>query len=148
VQVTPAVPDSAHAGSPVDFELELRTLESAACTWAVSSRALVLKLTSGDDRIWSTQDCPAAVTEQSVVVRKDHVTKAEVTWSGQRSDDECTRTTDWAQPGFYHAEAAALGSEPEDRQFELMEPVAPTITATPKVDPKKARDKGKKPTER
>jgi hypothetical protein len=148
VVVVPSVDGDAFAGHDVTITLNLRTVESPACTWQVSPESVVVKLSSGSDRIWSTQDCPAAVTEQSVVVRKDHVTKAEVTWSGQRSDDECTRTTDWAQPGFYHAEAAALGSEPEDRQFELMEPVAPTITATPKVDPKKARDKGKKPTER
>jgi hypothetical protein len=131
VQVTPAVPDSAHAGSPVDFELELRTLESAACTWAVSSRALVLKLTSGDDRIWSTQDCPAAVPRQSVVVRSELTSTIRVTWNGQRSDGSCSRTTAWAQPGYYHVQAAALGAEPSATQFRLANAVRPTITPSP-----------------
>ncbi len=134
VQVVPSVDGEAFAGRDVVITLNLQTGESLACNWQVSPESVVLKLTSGSDRIWSTQDCPSAVSEQSVVVRKDHVTKAHVTWSGQRSDDECTRTTDWAQPGYYHAEAAALGSEPQDRQFKLLAPTAPTITATPKVD--------------
>jgi hypothetical protein len=147
VTVVPSVDGDAFAGQDVTITLSLQTAESPACDWEVSPESVVLKLSSGSDRIWSTQDCPAAVTRQPVVVRKDHVTKAQITWSGMRSDDECTRTTDWAQPGFYHAEAAALGSEPEDRQFELKEPVAPTITATPKVD-KKSRDKDKKRSQR
>jgi hypothetical protein len=140
VQVVPSVDGDAFAGHDVTITLNLQTAESPACNWVVSADSVVLKLSSGDDRIWSTQDCPAAVSEQPVVVRKEVAAKAYVTWSGQRSDDECTRTTDWAQPGYYHAQAAALGSEPQDRQFELKPPVAPTITATPTVEPRKKRN--------
>lgn len=131
VQVTPTVPEPAHAGSKVVFALELRTLESAACTWTVSPRSLVVKLTSGDDRIWTTQDCPAAVPDDSVVVRQAHKTTIEMTWNGQRSDASCSRTTPWAQPGYYHVQAAALGAEPVETQFELGNAVRPTITPSP-----------------
>lgn len=134
VHVEPTVDEDAYAGQDVVITLNLTTEESPACTWHVSPRSVVLQLTSGSDRIWSSQDCPRAIEGQSVVVRKEAVTKVHVTWSGQRSDDECTRTTDWAQPGYYHAQAAALGAEPEDQQFKLRSPVPATITATPKVE--------------
>jgi len=125
------VDGTAYAGSDVTITLNLTTLESPACTWEVSSDSVVLKLTSGSDRIWSTQDCAAAIATQSVVVRKDAKTKVDVAWSGQRSDDGCTRTTLWAQPGYYFATAAALGAEPVDQQFQLLTPLRPTITPTP-----------------
>jgi len=135
VRVDPSVDGTAYAGSDVTITLNLTTLESPACTWEVSSDSVVVKLTSGSDRIWSTQDCAAAIATQSVIVRKDAKTKVDITWSGQRSDDDCTRTTLWAQPGYYFATAAALGAEPEDQQFQLLTPLRPTITPTPTAKP-------------
>ena len=130
VVVTPSV-GTAYAGRDVTLTLNLTTRESPACNWQVSSSSVVVKLTSGTDRIWSTQDCPAAVEDEAVVVRKGLTTKVEVVWSGQRSDDECSRTTPWAEPGYYHVAAAALGAEPSDRQFNLLQPPRETITKTP-----------------
>jgi hypothetical protein len=131
VHVVPHVPGTAAAGSPVTFVLDLTTLVSAACTWDVSSASLVVKLISGSDRIWSTQDCTGAIGKQSVVVRKDHTTRIRLTWPGQRSDGSCSRTTPWAMPGYYHVQAAAFGAEPTDVQFELHAPTPATITPKP-----------------
>ncbi len=137
VRVDPKVVGTAHAGTPVTFRLRLTTLESPACNWTVSPGSLVVKLTSGSDRIWSTQDCKGAIHKQQVVVRKDHRTKVQVTWHGQRSDGACSRTTAWAQPGYYHVAAAALGAEPTDVQFKLHKPATVTITPSPTVKPAK-----------
>ena len=92
---------------------------------------MAVKVTSGSDRIWSTQECSGAVPKQSVVVRKDHPVDVSVAWNGQRSDSDCTRSTAWAEPGYYHVVAASFGAEPVDVQFELKSPVPQTITATP-----------------
>jgi hypothetical protein len=134
VQVTPSVDGPAYAGHRVMLTLNLTTLQSPACTWEVSPSTVVLKLTSGQDRIWSTQDCRSAMPHEAVVVRKDQITKVHVLWSGQRSDAECSPSTDWAMPGSYHAVAAALGSDPLDVQFSLGYPPAKTVTATPKPE--------------
>ncbi|HET7386066.1 MAG TPA: hypothetical protein VFJ19_05300 [Nocardioidaceae bacterium] len=130
VMVTPKV-KKAHAGSPVVFVLKLRTLTATACNWVVSPRHLVVKLTSGNDRIWSSQDCPGAIPHEQVVVRREHNTNVRMAWNGQRSDSTCSRTTLWAQPGYYHVHAAALGANPTDVQFRLRDPVRPTITPSP-----------------
>jgi hypothetical protein len=135
VQVRPEVPGRAYAGRTVTFRLVLTTRESPACNWQVSPATVVVKLTSGQDRIWSTQDCPAAVPRQAVVVRKDHETHVDVTWRGQRSDGTCSRSNPWAQPGFYYVQAAALGADPAESQFELRQPVPATITPSPTPDP-------------
>ena len=139
VVVTPAVEGAAHAGSPVTFRLDVTTIETPACTFRVSPRTVVVKLVSGTDRIWSSQDCPAALPEVDVIARKKVPGVAELQWRGQRSDSGCTRTTPWALAGWYHAQAAAFGAEPTDVQFELLPAVAPTIT--PKPEPKKGKKK-------
>lgn len=140
VVVDPKVKGVPYAGNRVTFRLKLTTLETPACTWRVAPSTLAIKLVSGSDRIWSSQDCPAAVPTTEVVVRKDHPAKVDVHWRGQRSDSACSRTTPWALPGWYHVQAAAFGAEPVDEQFELLPPVPVTITPTPKPEKKKHDD--------
>jgi hypothetical protein len=140
ITVTPSV-TSAVAGSKVSLVLELTGIKPA-CTFAVSSDSIVAKVTSGQDRIWSTQDCPAAVKPENVVVRSAQPTQVVVTWNGRRSDDECNRETDWAVPGYYHLTAAVIGSEPNDVQFRLQRPPAQVITKTAKPRVKKKQGTG------
>jgi hypothetical protein len=142
VVVEPKLKDPAHAGSVVHLRLKLTTTGTPACTWTVSPETLVVKITSGDDRIWSSQDCPDAVPQTDVVVRKDVPAKVDMGWRGQRSDSECTRQPGWAFPGFYHVTTAAFGAEPTDVQFELQPAVVPTKTAKPKPEKGKGKAKG------
>ncbi|MGZ5416404.1 MAG: hypothetical protein ACXWDI_04435 [Nocardioides sp.] len=149
IVATPKVKGAAHAGSRVTFRVKLTTIESPACTWRVSSGSLAVKLVSGNDRIWSSQDCPASIPSTDVVVRQEHAAKVDLTWRGRRSDSSCTNTALWAQPGWYHVQAAAFGAEPTDVQFELKGAVQQTITATPKPEPKKKADrKSDEPSEK
>lgn len=146
VIVTPKLREEAHAGRVVKFRLKLTTTETPACMWTVSPESLVVKITSGDDRIWSSQDCPDAVPQVDVVVRKDVPAKVDMGWRGQRSDSECSRLPAWAQPGFYYVTTAAYGAEPTAVQFELESPVVPTRTAKPK--PEKDSKKSEKQSEK
>lgn len=140
IAVTPVV-DEAVAGRQVLFVLELRTISSAACTWHVSPDSLTVKLTSGSDDIWSSRECPRAVPTQNVVVRNAVSTKVGITWSGRRADRDCTRTTPWAMPGWYHIAASALAGEPSDVQFELVRPSDTVVTRSP--EPQQDGDKDK-----
>lgn len=131
VAVSPSV-RRAYAGQQVTITLDLTTQSSPACTWEVSADTVVVDLTSGSDRIWSSQDCPAAIGQHSVIVRKDHVTKVPIVWAARRSGSGCPQSTLWAQPGWYHVKAAAFGGGPTDEQFRLLPPPRPTVTKTPK----------------
>lgn len=148
IVASPSVNGRAYAGKPVILTTTLTTKESPACTWTTSAASLALKLTSGSDRVWSTQQCTDAVPRQTVVVRKDHPLTISIVWNGQRSDTDCTRTTTWAEPGFYHAVAAALGADPTDRQFELLPPPRPTVTKTPTPDASASATPRQRPTDR
>jgi hypothetical protein len=148
VAVTPSVEDPV-AGSDVRIDLELRTIVSEACTWEVSSDSLTLKITSGDDEIWTSRHCPRAIEREEVTLRRDHTTTVDVTWDdARRSDEECSRQTDWALPGWYHVAAAALAGEPSDLQFELERPEREEITKTVKPKPEEKRSADRKPTDR
>ena len=132
VSVLPTVP-RAWAGGPIEIQLQL-TGTQPACTFDVAPESLVVKIASGEDRIWSSQDCPETIKETQVVVRSALPVEVPVIWNGRRSDEKCTPGLDWALTGFYHVYAAALGSTPMDVQFEVTHaPVArKTTTAKPK----------------
>jgi hypothetical protein len=138
INVLPSVP-RAWAGGPIEVRLQLTGTEPA-CTFEVSSESIVVKVTSGDDRIWSSQDCPKVVEKSSVVVRSGQPVEASVTWNGRRSDEDCTPQLDWAMPGFYHVHAAVLGSSPTDVQFEVTRGPAVVKTRTPKPRPGESAD--------
>jgi hypothetical protein len=129
IAVTPKIEDAV-AGRDVTIVLQLRTLESEACTWRTGRAALAVTITSGKDDIWSSRQCPRVIPVQDVVVRNAVTTDVGVTWNAKRSDDECSKLTPWAMPGWYHVTAAALGGEPSDLQFELVRPTAATVTKT------------------
>lgn len=135
VRVVPSVASPAYAGRPVILRLTLTTKVAPACNWVVSPAHLVLKVTSGDSRFWSTQDCAGAVPKQAVVVRREAPATVSMAWNGLRSDADCSRSTSWAEPGYYHVVAAAFGADPTDVQFRLLTPVRKTITATPTPTP-------------
>lgn len=118
-------------GEDVTIVLKLRTISADACTWRVSHDSLTLKITSGKDDVWSSRECPRAIPRSTVVVRKAVTTSVDVTWNAKRSDDTCSRQTEWAMPGYYHLVAAALAGEPADVQFRLYAPTSPQITRSP-----------------
>lgn len=133
IVATPAV-TGAQATRTVIIRLTLRTLVTTACTWRASSSSLQLKITSGSDRIWSTLDCPRAITTKDVVVRRDTDAVVDVAWSSRRSDEDCSSHTQWAMPGYYHVSVAALGGEPHEIQFPLRRP-RPLPKPAPKPTP-------------
>lgn len=144
VRVVPTFVETPRAGGEVRLTLQLSTFKTPACTWEVGPDTVAVKLTSGSDRIWSSQDCGSAVPETPVVLRRRTTTAVDVMWTGRRSDLGCSVMNEWAEPGYYHVEVAALGSEPESRQFELLYPAARTITPTPTPRPEKKEPVKKK----
>jgi hypothetical protein len=134
VVVTPEVRSNV-GGSDVVIALSFHTLVAAACTFDVSATSVTMNITSGHDAIWSTRQCPAAMPTSNLVVRRDVAAYVYVTWNAKRSDETCSRLTDWAYPGWYHVKVAALGGEPADEQFQLAAPQPGTVTTTVTPDP-------------
>lgn len=129
IVATPVI-TSAPGGSDIPIQVNLRTMFAEACTWQASATTLTVTITSGEDYIWSTRECPAAIPPQDVVIRQAVDTPVVVTWSAKRSDETCSDRTEFAYPGFYHVQAAALGGDGTDVQFELVAPQPGVITKT------------------
>ena len=146
VVVRPDV-DGAVAGRPVTVRLTLFTKLAVACTWELSRESFTWKITSGEDEIWTSRECPRATPTRELVVRRDTETTAELTWGGKRSDEDCSRFTEWAMPGYYHVTVAPLSGEPRDVQFELQAPVGAVVTASPDPEPQQ-RDRGRRGSRR
>jgi hypothetical protein len=138
IEVTPVVKDAV-AGGPVRIRLKLQMKVTPACSWQVSDDTLTFKITSGADDIWSSRECPRAVRTRDVVLRQAKRVWMAVTWSAKRSDEDCSRLTEWALPGWYHLSVAALAGEPEEIQFQLKVPEPEVITQSPEPN----KDKGK-----
>ena len=142
VVVTPVI-QAANVGSPVQVILEVTTVESPACTFEVSGESVAVNIsvpTGAGELLWTTQDCPAALAETTVVARQEVPGRAVAEWDGRRSDDRCSVLTEWVLPGTYLVEAVALGgTETGEQEFEIQgavrETVTRSVTPTPTSSP-------------
>lgn len=140
ISVLPAVA-RAWAGHEVVIRLRLQGTQPA-CSFEISPSSLVVKVTAGRSRIWSSQECKGSIPRREVVVRSSQPVVVPVVWSGRRSDAECTPGNAWALTGFYHAYAAVLGSAPSEVQFEVTLPDVRIVTETPRPKPKSSPGPG------
>lgn len=143
VTITPLIKKVANDGK-IDFKVAV-TGSRPACSWTFSRETVALKIISGRDEVWSSQQCQGMLPAKDLVVRSGVHSKVSLTWDGRRSDAGCTRRRGWAQPGYYHAIIAAMGGEPTDVQFRVTGPPTEVVTVTPK--PKPARKPAAKPAE-
>lgn len=132
--VTPVV-TKAYGGDNVTIGLAITSSESPACTFDVSPSSVVVRIVQGEDRIWSTQDCPDVLPTTEVIARPEVPGFAHVIWNGRRSAPGCPASTNWLLPGTFQVQAAAYGSGATDVKFDLVAPPAPTVQASPTAEP-------------
>ncbi len=121
VRVTPSVP-GAVAERPVTFRLTLRTVEAEACTWAISRTSLAVRVTDGEEEMWSIRQCGRLVPS-SIVVRRDFPAAFDLTWDARRATLDCPDRQPWVEPGDYEVQVSAVGGEPsEPVAFTLADP--------------------------
>ena len=136
--------DRVTGGSQIRIPFRILT-DEPACTFMFSPSTVAVKIVSGKDLIWTSQQCPSLPTTD-VVVRAAKPAKVAMRWTGRRSNEECkVAEARWAEAGWYHVVAAALGGEPTDQQFRIVNPTSRTITKAPKPEQKKQG--GSKPTD-
>jgi hypothetical protein len=72
------------------------------CTRDVGQAAREIRVTSGNDRIWSSDDCSPGGAPMVVTLRPGAApTTFSVTWSRKRSAAGCPAETKEAAPGTY-----------------------------------------------
>lgn len=128
---TPTCPDSvvsiaadaktskSAAGKPVLIEVELENTASVACRVTVSAKSLEVTVTSGKDRIWTTEHCTAAINPGPFTLQPGKVRTLGVVWMGERSKKGCPAGQEKSLPGFYAVDASFNGIAAKQGHFLL-----------------------------
>ena len=96
--------DTYATGAAPRFTLTVRNIGSAPCRRALGPGAVELLVFSGEDRIWSSDDCNES-KDQGVLTLPAGAAKAStVQWSGKRTKPGC-QVGAAAQPGTYRVSA-------------------------------------------
>jgi hypothetical protein len=96
------------AGAAPRFTLTVRNIGSVACRRALGPDAVELRVFSGEDRIWSSDDCNDAKGQGVVTLPAGAARATTVQWPGKRTKPGC-QTGETAQPGTYRV-SARVGS--------------------------------------
>lgn len=99
--------------------LLLTSTDTPACTLAITPNNLVVRVTSGADVVWSSDDCPDLLRAQEVVVRADPPTAYQFHWDGRRSSPNCQPVDALPTAGGYWVQAALIGGDPHKAYFDI-----------------------------
>ncbi|MCK2213936.1 hypothetical protein MF672_009055 [Actinomadura sp. ATCC 31491] len=75
------------------------------CRADVGPRAMEIRITSGQDRIWSTADCVSGVANDVAELQRGVPYVRSLSWDRRRSSADCRSTPPAALPGTYVATA-------------------------------------------
>ena len=98
------------AGRPLNVQVSLSTARADGCAAAVDPARLVVTVTSGKDRIWTTAHCGKAIARATLALAAGKPSTSTVTWDGRRSAAKCPAGQATARPGTYVVQAAYAGT--------------------------------------
>jgi hypothetical protein len=101
------------------FHLSLINGSDHTCTARVTRKNFELTISSGSDRIWSTEHCRSATEEISRKLGSEHAVAWSLTWDGKRSKSNCRSARGTLRPGTYVATATLDGAEPVQLRMQL-----------------------------
>jgi hypothetical protein len=97
---------------PNTFQLSLINGSDQTCMARVTRKNFRLTIHSGNDRIWSTADCPSVIKPITRKLGAEHAVAWSLTWDGKRSKPDCKSARKMTHPGTYVATAKLAGAEP------------------------------------
>ena len=89
------------AGARPRLSLVVTNLASVSCTRDLGAAARELRVVSGTDRVWSSDDCAPGGAADVVLLEPGRSRSYPVTWSRTRSKPGCAGTRAPAAPGTY-----------------------------------------------
>lgn len=111
-----AAPDAASypAGTTPRFSLTVRNTSSVPCTRDVGSAALELSVTSGDQPVWSSDQCRPRGDSSVQTLPPDGTQVTRLSWPRVRTNAACPTPRPGADPGTYRltGRAGKVTSEP------------------------------------
>ncbi|SNT23802.1 hypothetical protein SAMN05216276_10302 [Streptosporangium subroseum] len=106
-------------GSQPRFVLTLVNIGDEMCTVDVGPRGMEVRITSGNDRVWSSADCVGGEIDNIRKLERGIPYVREVEWDRRRSGTDCKADQVVARPGTYVAVARAPGLRSPKTVFHL-----------------------------
>lgn len=94
------------------FDLSLINGSGETCRIEVAPERFELKVYSGTDRIWSSDDCAGTVERIAEKVEPEDAVEWTMRWDGRRSREGCRTRPEIPRAGTYFATAQLKGAEP------------------------------------
>jgi hypothetical protein len=107
------------AGNPHNIALRLTSPQGSSCRLAIGADDLVVEITSGSDRVWTSDECPETLPVKNVQLTAGTLSRYRFQWDGFRSIKGCRNNVTMARPGGYWVHAALLGGEPTEAYFAV-----------------------------
>ncbi len=107
------------AGNPHNIALWLTSPPGSSCRLAIGPDDLVVEITSGSDRVWTSDECPETLPVKNVRLTPGTLSRYRFQWDGFRSIKGCRNNVTMARPGGYWVHAALLGGEPTEAYFAV-----------------------------
>lgn len=103
------------------FAVEIEHVGPVPCVVSADGEDTALLITSGQERIWFSGDCPAesALIDGSWLLEPGSTKSVEVAWPRIRSGEGCATVDGGPAPGYYWAELTVQGVTAEAVQFQL-----------------------------
>ncbi len=102
-------------GEKPKLYLGVKNSGPVACLADLGSRALSFTIISGNDRIWSSDDCQGKGISDVRLLKPGQTMWARAVWGKVRSQPGCPKGLDTAKPGYYRVEGSAGGVKADRR---------------------------------
>lgn len=114
-----ATDESYAVGEQPRLELRVANTGATPCSRDLGQAAVEILVVSGDDRIWSSDDCAPGGEGDVTVLQPGQAQTSTVTWSGTRSLPGCQGDDEPADAGTYQVNGRVGELREDGERFEL-----------------------------
>jgi hypothetical protein len=107
-------------GHPLNLNVSLSTARADGCAATVDAQQLVVTVTSGKDRIWTSSHCVKTIPKATLALAAGKPSTTTVTWDGRRSVATCPANQAAAKPGTYVVQAVYSGQLSSQQAFRVV----------------------------
>ena len=119
-------------GDTAQIGMTITNTSDETCTMDVGSAALTILVTSGSDKVWSSDDCEVDSRSNVVDLEAGQEMESAVPWKTERSGANCESGLSAIRPGTYQvvARAGDITSDPLTMTIQPAESSTATSTAS------------------